>query len=241
MSRNKILIIDDSSAVRMILQSFLQNHDMAVQTASSCSAGFSMVKSGLPDIIVCDVGMEDFDGFTLCRKLRDTPEYSKIPVILISGEKISENDMLSGYNFGADDYLLKPFSNQLLLAKINAVMRRYSPKDGGIPQAASDSADNWTRKLDIDGLSVDFVARTAVCGGKKLSLTQKEFDILTVLMLNYGKVISYSSFMKKVWGYNFDYLNAHTLKVHVFNLKKKLGSFSRHIVSVRGMGFRFDK
>ena len=147
----------------------------------------------------------------------------------MSGKKISEADMVSGYTFGADDYVIKPFSYPLLLAKIQAVIRRSA----GRPRKAPN--------LKKGALEMNLEGRTAKLGGKLLKLTSKEFDLLTALISNPGRVLSLTGLLEAVWGYNTaDYNNPHTVEVHISNLRRKTGAFSKRIIAVPGHGYKFE-
>jgi len=169
------------------------------------------------------------DGLTLCKKIKTSDVLSSIPLIIMSGNKISENDMLSGYGFGADDYISKPFSYPLLLAKIKALLR--------ITGVSSPKHET----LSYLDLNINLKTRTAELAGKMLKLTSKEFDLLAALVANRGNIISSVMLLESVWGYNTeDYSNVHTVEVHVSNLRKKLGSFAKKIIAVPGHGYKID-
>lgn len=185
--------------------------------------------SARPELIVTDVDMPRMDGFTLCRRIKESRTLRLIPIIIMSGKKVSEADMVSGYTFGADDYVIKPFSYPLLLAKIKAVLRRA---EGGVKKSPV---------LKKGGLELNLEGRTARLNGKPLKLTSKELDLLAALVSNPGRVLSLTGLLESVWGYNTaDYNNPHTVEVHISNLRKKTGSFSRRIIAVPGHGYKFE-
>lgn len=225
---DKILIVDDDKDLITILQRYLESHGLDVAVASNGTTALNVAARVHPDIILADVDMPRMDGLTLCRKIKDSEVLSSIPLIIMSGKKISETDMVSGYTFGADDYVSKPFSYPLLLAKIRAFLR--------ITGASSKEI------ISCSGLEIDTQGRTTKLDGQPLKLTTKEFDLLTALVSNPGRVLSAETLLESVWGYNTaDYSNSHTVEVHMSNLRKKLGNFSSHIVAVSGHGYRFEE
>lgn len=227
-SGKRLLIVDDDKDLLLILQRYLESHDMQVFTAPNGSKAFSMIGEVKPDIIIADVDMPKMDGLTLCRKIKDSAILSSIPLIIISGKKISETDLMHGYTFGADDYIAKPFSYPLLLAKIKAILRRFGK---------TEKKEFYT----FEELSINTKGRIVKIKEKVIRLTAKEFDLLTVLLANEGRVINISSLLETIWGYNTeDYNNFHTVEVHVSNLRKKIGSFSKHIISVQGHGYKWE-
>ncbi|MDP2866547.1 MAG: response regulator transcription factor, partial [Elusimicrobiota bacterium] len=183
------------------------------------------------DLVVTDVDVPGLDGFGLCKAIKCSAETSAVPVIIISGEKTGDTDLVSGYDKGADDYLTKPFAFSVLAAKINAVLRRYSANEG--PQAG---------KIKEQGLELDPAARTVKIAGKPAALTRKEFDLLTLLLEKKGRVLSVPYILETVWGYDMaTYDNPHTVETHISSLRKKLGKkFAPRLVSVTGHGYKFE-
>ncbi|HBA60580.1 MAG TPA: DNA-binding response regulator [Elusimicrobia bacterium] len=227
--KERALIVDDDSELLSILKKYLENHGFETITAANGAQALSAIPSGKPDVIITDVDMPRMDGFTLCRKIKEGKATAAIPLIIMSGKKISEADMVSGYTFGADDYVTKPFSYPLLLAKIKAVIRRSS---GGSKKEA---------RLKKGDLEMDLEGRTVKIKGKPVKLTSKEFDLLSALVSNPGRVLSLTGLLEAVWGYNTaDYNNPHTVEVHISNLRKKTGSFAKRIVAVPGHGYKFE-
>jgi Response regulators consisting of a CheY-like receiver domain and a winged-helix DNA-binding domain len=226
--KERALIVDDDKDLLAILKRYLENHDIEVFTALNGTRALSAAAESRPDIIIADVDMPRMDGLTMCRRIKESDTLSSIPLIIMSGKKISETDMVSGYTFGADDYIAKPFSYPLLLAKIKAVIRRSSP-------------GNQQEFFSKDGLEIDTKGRVAKLRTRTLKLTAKEFDLLTALVSNQGRLLSVSSLLESVWGYNTDdYNNYHTVEVHISNLRKKIGPFAKRITAVQGHGYKFE-
>ena len=227
----KILIVDDESSTRNVLKRYLESRAFAAITTHDGSEALLMAKESKPDIILADAEMPGLDGHTLCRILRKEETTRSIPVIMMSGAKIQEKDILSGLEGGADDYILKPFSLPILLAKIHVVLKRYET-----PSQMED-------KLKKCGIELDPTGRTVKVKGKSVALTRKEFDLLATLIGKSGRVLRIAYLLETVWGYDpADYNDPGTVEVHISRLRKKLGSaVAKHIVSMTGHGYKFEE
>lgn len=227
--KDRALIVDDDAELLAILKRYLESHGLETVLAADGVKALAAAASSKPGIIITDIDMPHMDGFTLCRKIKESKSLGETPIIIMSGKKVSEADMVSGYTFGADDYIIKPFSYPLLLAKIKAVIRRAGGRAKRTPL------------LKKGGLEMNMEGRTAKLNGKILKLTSKEFDLLTALVSNPGRVLSLTGLLESVWGYNTaDYNNPHTVEVHISNLRKKTGGFSKRIMAVPGHGYKFE-
>lgn len=227
--KERALLVDDDAELLAILKRYLENHGFETVLAADGVKALAAAASSRPDIVITDVDMPRMDGFTLCRRIKESKAFRQIPLIIMSGKKISEADMVSGYTFGADDYVIKPFSYPLLLAKIKAVIRRTG------------DAARKPALLKKGGLELNLEGRTAKLNGRLLKLTSKELDLLNALVSNPGRVLSLTGLLESVWGYNTaDYNNPHTVEVHISNLRKKTGSFSKRIIAVPGHGYKFE-
>jgi len=229
--RKKALIVDDDRDMINILAKYLANHDFSVLSAYTGAEGLVMVESTKPDIIITDVEMPGMDGFAFCKKLKEKKNAAAIPVIIMSGKKITEADVISGYAGGADDYVIKPFSYPVLLAKINAVLRR-----------AKDSPVLRTGKIKKSGFEIDLEGRTLKVSGKPIRVTSKELDLFSLLASKPGRVFSVNHMLESVWGFDStNYNDPHTVEVHISNLRKKLGArLSARIKAVAGHGYKFE-
>lgn len=227
----KILLVEDDRKMLEVIRRYLENHGFSVIFTDNGSEALLMVRDSRPDLVITDVGVPGLDGFELCKAIKDSAETSAIPVIIISGEKTGETDLVAGYDRGADDFLTKPFSFSVLKAKINAVLRRYSAGSG---QRAG--------KIREQGLELDPAARTVKVDGRPAALTRKEFDLLTLLLEKKERVLSVAYILETVWGYDMaTYDNPHTVETHVSSLRKKLGkNFAPRLVSVTGHGYKFE-
>ncbi|MBI5742952.1 MAG: response regulator transcription factor [Elusimicrobia bacterium] len=225
----KILLVDDDRKMLDVMRRYLENHDFTVVFTDNGSEALMMARDSKPDVVVTDVALPGLDGFSLCKALKSSPETAATPVIIISGDRTEDDDIVSGYDRGADDYLTKPFAFPVLTAKINAVMRRY--------EAAGASG-----KIKEQGVELDPGSRSVKLGGKPVPLTRKEFDLLTLLLEKKGRVLGVPYILETVWGYDTaNYDNPHTVETHVSSLRKKLGSkLAAHITSVTGHGYKFE-
>jgi DNA-binding response OmpR family regulator len=226
--KERALIVDDDAELLGILKRYLENHGLETITAANGAEALAAAPTGKPDIIITDVEMPRLDGFSLCRRVKDNKALADIPVIIMTGKKISEADQVAGYGCGADDYVVKPFSYPVLLAKVKAMLRRAA------------RGKKKTSVLRIGDLELNLEGRTIRLKGKPAKLTSKEFDLLHTLASKPGKVLSLNSLLEAVWGYNTaDYNDPHTVEVHVSNLRRKIGAFGKRIQAVPGHGYKF--
>lgn len=226
----KILLVDDDKLVLNSTRRYLEGQGFKVAAAGSGAEAVVLARESKPDLLITDAEMKGLDGFTLCKVVKETEGYSKIPVIIISGSKISEDDILAGYNKGADDYILKPFSFPVLLAKMKAVMKRYE----GVAEK--------NEKINKLGMVIDPAGRTVEIKGAVINLTRKEFDLLMALITEEGRLLGIPYLLETVWGYDpASYNDPHTVGVHVSSLRKKLGPvIGARITSVTGHGYRLE-
>ncbi|MFA6004567.1 MAG: response regulator transcription factor [Elusimicrobiota bacterium] len=228
--RYKILFVDDEQDNCVLMKRFFEQAGHTVFCARSGREAILAAVDSQPDIVFADVQMPEMDGFELCRRLRGDPRTSRIPIVMISGSAMEEDDQLEGFALGADDYVLKPFAPRILLAKGEAVLRRYA--------TASELCD----VLKMDGMELDVQARTLTCGTHRVRLTRKEFDLLTLLARKRGHVLSPQFLLESVWGHDLaEYNDPHTVTVHLSSLRHKLGPrLGGRIVTVPGNGYRFE-
>lgn len=225
----KVLVVDDDPTISRLIKRYLEEHAYSVLVTDNGSDALLLAKEGQPDLVLADVQLPALNGHQLCRILRQETATQSIPLILMSGEKIDEKNVLAGFEGGADDYMAKPFSLPILLARIEAVLRRYQDNA---------SKSNALKKY---GMQLDPAGRTVKINKKPINLTRKEFDLLTLLISKPGRVLSTSYLLETVWGYDLsDYNDPGTVEVHISHLRKKLGSkIAKHIVNVTGNGYKF--
>ncbi len=228
---SKILLVDDDRKMLEVMRRYLENHDLSVIFTDNGSEALMLARDSMPDLVVADVELPGLDGFALCKAIKGSPATARIPVIIISGGRTEDEDIVAGYDKGADDYLTKPFAFPVLTAKINAVLRRYSAY-----------SDGRAEKIKAEGLEIDPAARTVKVGGKPAALTRKEFDLLTLLLEKKGRVLGVPYLLETVWGYDMaTYDNPHTVETHISSLRKKLGAkLAGRIESVTGHGYKFE-
>ena len=226
----KLLLIDDDKDMLKVMRKYLKVRNFNILFTDNASEGLMMARESLPDIIVTDAEMPDINGFALCKIIKSEENLADIPVIIISGEKIDDEDIIKGYEKGADDYLIKPFSFNILLLKIQAVLRRHT-------------IFNQTPKISEKfGMEINPSQRTLKIEGKTVNLTRKEFDLLTLLVSKENHILSIPYLLETVWGYDpANYNDPHTVEVHISRLKKKLSaSVSSRINSITGHGYKFS-
>ena len=173
------------------------------------------------DLMIVDVMMPHLDGFSVCKITR---EISSMPIIMLTA-KSTEEDKLKGYDYGADDYMTKPFSLKILLAKVNALLRRSSAVSAGMIYAGKIMLQSSMHKVYLDG--------------QEITLTHKEYELLSFLMANPGQVFSREQLLNRVWGYDFEG-TTRTVDTHIKTLRQKLGYEGRHIVTLIRSGYKFE-
>lgn len=230
-SGSPILVVDDDESVLRSVSRFMEAKGFQVIAAKDASSALLVAQESAPRLVLSDSEMPGMDGHTLCRILKKDPKTSGIPVILMSGVWISEKDQVSGLEGGADDYIHKPFSLNILQARISAVLRRFETPT----KAASET-------LEGRGIRLDPAGRTVTVRGKPVRLTAKEFDLLVAFMQKPGRVLKPTHLLEAVWGYDpAVYNNVHTVEVHVSSLRKKLGPAGKSLENVIGCGYKFER
>lgn len=235
----KILIVDDDKVERETYRTLLQKYGFTFMEAADGAEGLEQAKIYKPDLVLTDNQMPVMDGFTLCETIKNIPWLAGIPVIIISAKRVEEEDAVLGYKLGADDYIVKPASAELLRAKVLVVLKRYEP----LPSSPNLLDQTIVSRL---GISLDPVNRTvSIDRGScrdSVNLTRKEFDILMALLYANGRLISANHLLETVWGYDLaTYNDPHTVTTHVSTLRKKLGpKLGSHITAVTGYGYKFD-
>lgn len=220
-----ILIVEDDTTLRETLSSTLRAHGYDVYALPDARGLLERVLEIKPDLLLLDVMLPGLDGLTACRALRTAG--NKVPVLMLSARS-NDMDKIVGLETGADDYVTKPFSTGELLARVRALLRRAQSEQRSV--------------LDAGDLQMDLIARRAQLRGEELRLTHKEFDLLAELIRNKGMVLSRDLLLEKIWGYDF-LGDSRTVDVHIRWLRQKIElepSIPMRIVTVRGIGYRFD-
>lgn len=226
MDRKKILIVDDEEDLCEILQFNLESEGFAVDIAHSAEQALKILSAD-HRLILLDVMMEGMTGFKMAEKVRKELHLA-IPIIFLTA-KDTENDMLTGFSLGADDYISKPFSIKEVSARVKAVLKRTDNPD--IPEQK--------RVIEAGDLQIDLTTKTTTLGKNTILLTKKEFEILSTMAQSPGRVFSREDFLNKVW-IDEAYVLERTVDVHITRLRKKLGDFGKHIVNRSGYGYCFE-
>ena len=217
----KILIADDEQLMRQLVIDFLKPEGYEILEASDGKEALDIYDKEHPDLILLDVMMPGYDGWTVCRDIR---RESTVPSMMLTA-KGEEIDQLFAYDLGADEYITKPFSPKILVAKIKALLRRSQN-------------EQETHEAD-DGVAIDRDARQVVIDGKNVDLSPTEYKLLNYLMSNTGKALSRRQILNQVWNYDY-YGDLRTVDTHINRLRIKLGDKGRYIRTVRGYGYRYD-
>ena len=219
-----ILVVDDEDKIRDIIKKYANFEGYSVTEAANGMEAVEKCQNHKFDIIIMDIMMPELDGFSACREIRKT---SDTPVIMLSARG-EEYDRIHGFELGIDDYVIKPFSPRELMMRVDAIMKR-----------SKGSMKQENEVFEQGSLAIDFTARTVCVDGERLSLSPKEYDLLFYLVKNRGIALARERLITEVWGYDF-YGDDRTLDTHIKLLRKSLGDCSRYIVTLRGVGYRFE-
>ena len=222
MERLKIMVVDDESRMRKLVRDFLVKQDFDVIEAEDGEDALNKFYAQKDiALIILDVMMPKINGWEVCREIR---ENSKVPIIMLTA-KGEESDELQGFGMGADEYISKPFSPKILVARVEAILRPTSKKDEEI--------------LEVGGIKIDRLGHQVLVDEKEVELSYKEFELLTYFIENKGIVLSREKILNHVW--NYDYFgDARTIDTHVKKLRSKLGQKGEYIKTIWGMGYKFE-
>lgn len=219
-----ILVVDDEEQIRNIIKKYAAFEGYQVSEAVDGMEAVEICRQKKFDLIIMDVMMPELDGFSACREIRKT---SDTPVLMLSARG-EEYDRIHGFEIGVDDYVVKPFSPRELMMRVQAILKRSRP-----------AAENNREVYQFEGLTVDMTGRIVTVDGQKAELSPKEYDLLFYLVRNRGIALSRETLITNVWGYDF-YGDDRTLDTHIKLLRKSLGVYSKFIVTLRGVGYRFE-
>ena len=231
MDNRKILIVDDELGIRSIVRKYAEFEGNTVFEAADGMEAVVMCRNTEIDIVIMDIMMPELDGFSAVREIRKT---SSVPIILLSARG-EEYDKINGFNLGIDDYVVKPFSPRELMLRVEAVMKRVNTS----AMLNRDNSAHDVIEIDNGGLKVDITARIVYIDGVQVELSPKEYELLFYMLLNRNIALSREKLICEVWGYDF-YGDARTLDTHIKLLRKSLGRYAELIVTLRGIGYRFD-
>jgi two-component system, OmpR family, response regulator ResD len=222
LSGKKILIVDDEVRIRKLVSDFLKKQGFIIVEAEDGKKALDIFfDAGGIDLVILDVMMPEYDGWTVCREIRKT---SNVPIIMLTARS-EESDELFGFDLGADEYVSKPFSPNILVARVQALLRRAENKG--------------TVVKSFNGIEIDSSRHQVLVDGEYIDLSRKEFDLLQYLASNEGIALSREQMLDSVWDYNY-YGDARTVDTHIKKLRLKLGDKGELIQTVRGLGYRFE-
>ena len=220
----KLLVVDDEAKIREVIKEYSEFSGYEVTEAADGMSAIGLCKLNDYDLIIMDVMMPKLDGFSSVKEIK---KFKDIPVIMLSARG-EEYDKLFGFELGVDDYVVKPFSPKELMARVNAVITRHEGADHGTSNV-----------MKFDGLEVNFAARTIYIDGKRVNLTPKEYDLLFYLIQNRNIALSRDKLLSDIWGYDF-FGDDRTIDTHIKNLRNNIGPYRDFIVTLRGVGYKFE-
>lgn len=223
MDKLKVLVVDDEARMRKLVRDFLVRNDYEVIEAGDGEEALNVFYENKDiALVILDVMMPKINGWDVCREIRES---SKVPIIMLTA-KGDESDELNGFDIGADEYISKPFSPRILVARVNALLRRTAKLD-------------QNEVVEEGGIRIDPAAHTVTIDGKQIEMSFKEFELLTYFMKNSGIALSREKILNSVW--NYDYFgDARTIDTHVKKLRSKMGKKGKYIKTIWGMGYKFD-
>ena len=225
-----VLIVDDEARIRSIIKKYAEFEGHKVSEAADGMEAVHLCRSQTFDIVIMDIMMPELDGFSACREIR---KKSAVPIIMLSARG-EEYDKINGFELGIDDYVVKPFSPKELMLRIEAILKR-------VHRTSSDDVkkENLVITLDNGGLRADLTARLVFIDGERVDMSPKEYDLFFYMLANRNVALSREKLISEVWGYDF-FGDLRTLDTHIKLLRKSLGRYAGLIVTLRGVGYRFE-
>ena len=226
-----ILIVEDEKNMQEIIAEYMRRSGHVCYTADDGVDALMVLKNHPMDLMILDIMMPLLDGFSVCKMAR---EMSNLPIIILTA-KGGEDDKLKGYDLGADDYMTKPFSPKVLLAKANALLRRTSA-------APTDTINvvSTVNKVDGGKISIIPASHKVFLDGQEITLTHKEYELLYFLMSNPGQIFTREQLLNRIWGYDFEG-TTRTVDTHIKTIRQKLGDEGKHIVTLIRSGYKFEE
>lgn len=221
----RILVVDDEERIRQIIKKYAEFEGYQVEEAGDGMEAVHICRSESFDLIIMDIMMPELDGFSACREIRKT---SATPVIMLSARG-EEYDRIHGFELGVDDYVVKPFSPKELMMRVGAILKR----------AKGSAGDAQREMVSYGGLTVDFTGRIVYIDGQRVDMTPKEYELLFYMVKNRSIALTREKLINEVWGYDF-MGDDRTLDTHIKLLRRSLGPYSGYIVTLRGVGYRFE-
>ncbi|MCI8718094.1 MAG: response regulator transcription factor [Lachnospiraceae bacterium] len=226
----RLLIADDEEKIRLIIKKYAEFEGYEIEEAEDGMEALDICQKKDFDLIILDVMMPELDGFSTCKEIKKLKD---IPVIMLSARG-EEYDRIHGFELGIDDYVVKPFSPKELMMRVNAVISRY--------QKTETTTSNQEIPHEIyerEGLLVDFTGRLVQIDGKRVDMTPKEYDLLFYMVRNKGIALTREKLITEVWGYDY-FGDDRTLDTHIKLLRSSLGEYRKFLVTLRGVGYRFE-
>lgn len=220
-----ILVVDDEEKIRTVIRKYAEFEGYSITEASNGIEAVDKCRNNDFDLVILDIMMPELDGFSTCSKIR---AIKKIPIIMLSARG-EEYDKIHGFELGIDDYVVKPFSPRELMLRANVVISR-------------NRKENKEEERDVyrvEGLEVDFTGRIVSVDGEKIDMTPKEYDLLFYMVKNRGIALTREKLITDVWGYDY-YGDDRTLDTHIKLLRSSLGPYRKYLVTLRGVGYRFE-
>ena len=220
----KLLVVDDEPKIREVIREYAEFNGYDVTEAEDGMSAVGLCKLNKYDLIILDIMMPKLDGFSTCKEIKKLYDS---PIIMLSARG-EEYDKLFGFELGIDDYIVKPFSPKELMARINVILARRNPAAAAKPDV-----------LKFNGLEINIAARTVTVDGKRVELTPKEYELLFYLIENKNIALSRDKLLSDIWGYDF-FGDDRTIDTHIKNLRNNLGPYRDYIVTLRGVGYKFE-
>ena len=220
----KLLVVDDEPKIREVIREYAEFNGYEVTEAEDGMSAVGLCKLNKYDLIILDIMMPKLDGFSTCKEIKKLYD---APIIMLSARG-EEYDKLFGFELGIDDYIVKPFSPKELMARINVILARRNPAAAAKPDV-----------LKFNGLEINIAARTVTVDGKRVELTPKEYELLFYLIENKNIALSRDKLLSDIWGYDF-FGDDRTIDTHIKNLRNNLGPYRDYIVTLRGVGYKFE-
>lgn len=227
----KILVVDDEQDILDLISYNLSKEGYSVRTAADGAKGLEAARASRPDLVVLDVMMPGMDGFEVCKALRQDPQFAATAIMFLTA-KSGEIDQILGLELGADDYLQKPISPRVMLARVKSILRRGGDAKGDMIVAPE--------VLRLGNLEINRQNYTVRVDGKETFFPKKEFELLAFLAANRGKVFSRETLLRRIWGESVFVID-RTVDVHVSKIREKLGPYGPWIETVKGVGYRFSE
>ena len=221
----RLLVVDDETKIREIIKKYALFEGYEVVEASDGMEAVEKCRAETFDLIIMDIMMPELDGFSACKAIR---KFASTPVVMLSARG-EEYDKIHGFEIGVDDYVVKPFSPKELMMRVQAIIKRSQVSQ----------VDTQKEIVKFEGLTVDFTGRLVYIDGEKTEMSPKEYELFFYLVRNRGIALKREQLINQVWGYDF-YGDDRTLDTHIKLLRKSLGAYSHYIVTLRGVGYRFE-